>query len=271
MKNNKLKIYLVVALFLVMGVGYAFLNQDVELDNSVTINNYEKIEWVLPQGKTVSTLEVGDELCRKDQCFNFIKYDGNNVVLLSKYNLNVGHNPKGTETFLQDSGVIGDNSKGKTLYGNVAFSQTNYWYDNENYYIKPQYGTRSANNIYDTNYKTIPDFNANGYSTPGYSIAYYIEKYKQILESNTYRATIENARLLTYQEAYNLDCISSNYACPTSGVKSFVTNTSFWLGSVDNASYIWYVNSNGTYDIYAYNFDYSLGVRPVIIVAKSNI
>ena len=27
MKNNKLKIYLVVALFLVMGVGYAFLSK----------------------------------------------------------------------------------------------------------------------------------------------------------------------------------------------------------------------------------------------------
>ena len=42
MKNNRLKIYLVVALFLVMGVGYAFLNQDVELDNSVTVKGYDK-------------------------------------------------------------------------------------------------------------------------------------------------------------------------------------------------------------------------------------
>ena len=48
--------------------------------------------WVLPQGKTKDTLTVGDEICAGDQCFNFIKYDGNDVVMLAKYNLNVGNN-----------------------------------------------------------------------------------------------------------------------------------------------------------------------------------
>ena len=47
--------------------------------------------WRLPEGKTKDNLQVGDEICIKSECFNFIGYDGNNIKMLSKWNLKVGN------------------------------------------------------------------------------------------------------------------------------------------------------------------------------------
>jgi len=238
-------------------------------------------EWTLPQGKTANTLSVGDEICSRlsgleDQCFNFIRYDGNDVVMLAKYNLNVGDNVKGTETFKQDSDVRAQCGTGCTKYGNVAFSYTNYWYDNG---LKPEYGSAwKTNDIYDgENYKTAPDFSTtcdstNCYKTPGYSVAYYVEEYKDILE--TAGATIKKARLLTYSEAADssIGCdFLDNKSCTTEGPSAFIINTSFWLGSAETNNRGFVIMTHN----YANNYDYSvssrIGVRPVIVVEKSNL
>ena len=55
-------------------------------------------------------------------------------------------------------------------------------------------------------------------------------------------------------------------------MSSFITNTTFWLGTASAPSYIWTVCTNG--DFYygtTYSEGYILGVRPVIIVEKSNL
>ena len=220
-------------------------------------NATSKPLWILPQGKTASTLAVGDEICfSKDntQCFNFIRYDNNDVVMLSKYNLNVGSNAKGTATNIQDSDVRGwmPSSTGMTTYGTVAFSTTNYWNGSVTY----------PADIYDAiNYAGEP-------GTTNYSIAYYVEEYKDILE--TAGATIKDARLLTYSEA--TDTLGCNYvSCPTIGNKSFIRNTSFWLGCSDGIIDVWNISQDGLQENVGYNNDNKKGVRPVVVIDKANL
>ena len=214
----------------------------------------------IKDGKTKDTLAVGDEICINGdttECFNFIRYDGDNIVMLSKWNLNVGDNSKGTETFLQDSDVRGYVSS-EIRYGNVAFSATNYW---------STLGLTYPADVYDNTYKTAPDFSANGYTTEGYSVAYYVEKYKKILED--YGVVVKNARLLTYSEATDssIGCDNSSCSCPT----GFITNTLFWLGSADNDNVVWYVRSGGYFSFASYSLESDYGVRPVIEISKSDI
>lgn len=227
--------------------------------------------WTLPAGRTATTLQVGDELQLKDQSFYFIRYDeNNNLVLLAKYNLNVGNNPKGEETFLQDSDVRGLKS-GYTTRGNVTFSQTNYW---NNGGLDSQYGSDwYNNNIYDLSYVTEPDFSTtcdstNCWNTEEYSIAYYVEEYKNKLEGVGYGATIDDARLLLYSEALSVNGGLSNNIPED----SILRETSFWLGSAINDDFVLCVYS---YDSYFggrpyYGSDY-FGVRPVLIISPSNI
>ena len=247
--------------------------------------------WRLPEGKTKDNLQVGDEICSRDQCFNFIKYDGqdNDIVMLAKYNLKVGYicsSSGGTKTgeyTSNDPGYGKQSSEargvvsGETRYGTVAFSATNYWDDNGSpsssypgsYYPGPNYPT-----IYDSvNYKTEPDFSTtcdstHCFKTPGYSVAYYVDAYKTLLTNNG--TTIKNARLLTYDEATDssIGCDGSNYICPTNG---FITNTTFWLGSTRDHRYVWCVLSIGRFGNYGYDYVDSFGVRPVIVIEKDNI
>jgi hypothetical protein len=241
--------------------------------------------FTLPEGKTKDTLEVGDELCLQDQCFNFVKYDGNDVIMLAKYNLNVGENAKGTETFLQDSDVIGWNDGSRPTYGNVPFTKTNYWetldyWDSGESSLKPEYGSSYPVDVYDPiNYSTAPDFSAecnyedNCYFTPGYSIAYYVEQYKTKL-TNDYHATIKEARLLTKDELDYLKEDDDEYNCPTKGPGIFVVNTAFWLSTALDAGYVWTVNTNSICYADFYDGEYGgdgYGVRPIIVVEKSNL
>ena len=227
----------------------------VQADN--TAAEREKLVQ-LPAGKTKDNLVVGDEITVGTEQFNFIRYDGNNIVMLAKWNLNVGNNPKTAETFKQDSDVKGY-IDGGTKYGNVAFSATNYW---------SSLGLTYPADVYDNTYKTAPDFTGSGYSTTGYSVAYYVEKYKKILEDMG--LTISEARLLTYTEATDstigIGCSGSS--CPTTG---FITNTSFWLGSANGSNALWVVYSGGDFDIVGFRGDIYFGVRPVIVISKSEV
>ena len=173
--------------------------------------------------------------------------------MLAKWNLNVGDNPNGTETFLQDSATSGVNN-----YGTVAFSGTNYWYDGSA--LKTKYGSAYPADVYDADYSDVSGAN--------YSVAYYVENYKSALEN--YGLTVQSARLLTYSEATDssIGCNDSSYSCPTTG---FITNTTFWLGSARSKNGVWYVLTDGYFRSNTFSYDTSSGVRPVIVINKNAI
>ncbi len=256
-------------------------------------NARNKPVWILPNGKTANNLTVGDELCIKDQCFNFIRYDGNDVVMLAKYNLKVGsfysYNgswTKNGEYSVSESGYgkQAEESKGwepgVPYKGTVKFSQEKYWIDNPDEYgdgpLKPKYGSSYPADVYDNDYVDAP-YESN------YSVAYYVNNYGQILEE--YGATISDVRLLTGSEVENanIGCNPQNYTCPTTGSSSFISNTSFWLGTMLNSTVPYAISSEGDYGrIYTdrqqgiyhmsgYMIDYNYGVRPVIVVEKNNL
>ena len=210
-----------------------------------------------PTGKDENTIVPGDEVIIDDQEFNYIGTENNSIKLLAKYNLNVGRNAKGTETFMQDSDVIGNDGG----YGNVYYSYTNIW--------MAKYPTSFPADAYDSTYKTAPDFSGNGYLTQGYTVAYYVEKYKEKLEE--LGITVSDARLLTYEEVTSneIGCtyVNGTGYCPS----SYVTRTCFWLGSAFSDSQIWFVHSSGFINANSYNSDTYFGVRPVIVINKNDI
>ena len=227
---------------------------------------------IMNSERNKDTLQVGDEICingATQECFNFIGYDGNNIKMLSKWNLKVGniYDSSGTKTGeysssdtgygLQSSEALGY-VEDQTRYGTVAFSGTNYWYDGSA--LKSKYGSSYPADVYDTDYSDASGTN--------YSVAYYVEEYKDKLED--YGATINDARLLTYAEATDssIGCDGSNYRCPTNG---FITNTSFLLGSACVDYNLWNVDSYGYFGDGDYSLDLDFGVRPVIVISKSDI
>ena len=191
--------------------------------------------------------------------------------MLSKYNLKVGniYNSSVTKTgeYTQSDTGYGLQSSeargwvsGNTRNGTVAFSKTYYWYDGSS--LKPEYGTSYPADVYDaTNYKGAPGEN-------NYSIAYYVDEYKTKLTE--YGVTIKDARLLTYSEAIDssIGCDATNHSCPTNG---FIINTSFWLGSAYGHVYVWSVCSDGYFDSHYFSDDVNIGVRPVVVISKSDI
>ena len=229
--------------------------------------------WELPQGKTADTLVLGDEICLKDdntQCFNFVRYDGNNAVMLAKYNLNVGESSYGNATNKQDSDVFGT-IIGSELsnFGEVMFSANYYWSDT-NGALLSKYGDSYPAEVYDYEVQTVETEGEDNKT-----IAYYVEAYKDILETE-YGATIEETRLLTYNEAINnIGCDDLNKECPTTGAGSFIANTNFWLGTAENDSQIWTYAPGENWNCLMLTDFYSRsnqsGVRPIIVVAKSNL
>ncbi len=248
-------------------------------------NAIPKPVWRILNGKTVDNLSIGDELCLNDQCFNFIRYDGTNdedVVMLAKWNLKVGniydndarqisgrYTNSDTGYGLQNSETRGQVQGTSTWNGLLPFSATNYWNGNVSSYPA---------DVYDATLITEPDFSTtcndtdNCWKTPGYSIAYYVEQYKTKL-INDYHATIKEARLLTYSEATDssIGCVASQFSCPTTGNSAFITNASFWLETASDSANVWGVFPSGMFYKYGNNDGNGFGVRPVIVVAKSNI
>ena len=242
----------------------------------------------IPTNRTVDTLQVGDEISIENEKFNFVRYDGNDIVMLAKYNLKVGYRFDGdgfdesADPYhgnepgygLQSSEARGYVYGALTWNGTEGFSEYDYWYIPNTNTLDPVYGNSFPADIYDaTNYSGYPE-------DSNYSVAYYVEAYKNVLSG--YGATIKDARLLTYSEAID-SSIGCTYntstdigSCPTNG---FITNTSFWLGSTNGGNSVMYIDTNGNFsEDYCRRYhpdDYiravKFGVRPVIVISKSDI
>ena len=190
---------------------------------------------------------IGTIVTIGDQQFYTIGTEGDNVKLLAKYNLQVGNvctsssscTPIENPTGLQDSTMIGYPPDGSyPRYGTTLFSSSS------------QMGT-----------------NYSDYT--GSIVEGYVNAYKIKLETNFGVPVIE-ARLITKDELESNDigCSSTDNTC--SGAPSFIYETSYWSGSANSSNGVWRVDSNGDFDSYSYIGAYGYGVRPVIIISKSN-
>ena len=201
-----------------------------------------------------------------------INYDASKSILLAKYNLYVGQictsASSCTPISTSDSRYGLQSVDAKGYRGNwdnpsvavVPFSGSSatrgYWDPSSG--INSKYGTytNQANNIYDTDYVTAPNYSvafSNNAGNANYSIAYYVEEYVN-------RLGIEGeGRLLTYPEANAM-------------TQTQRTNGAwYWLGSANNYTIVRLVYSDGDLNFNNFNYVTFYGIRPVIVVSTSDI
>ena len=182
---------------------------------------------------------IGTIVTIGDQQFYTIGTEGDNVKLLSMFNLyvggvyNSGWTAYGDEaTGKQDQNMLGYVSGQSIRKGTTAFSNTDSTYE-------------------------------------GSIVEGYVNAYKTIIEED-YGVPVEAARLISYDELTSEDigCSVDGWTCTTSE-HAWIYSTSYWSGSANDASYVWSVGSNGGFGSFDYGSDDSFGVRPVIIISKS--
>ena len=170
--------------------------------------------------------------------FYTIGTEGENVKLLSMFNLYVG----------------GEYNSGWTAYGDEATGKQD---QNMLGYVSGQSirkGTTAFSNT-DSTYE-------------GSIVEGYVNAYKTIIEED-YGVPVEQARLINFDELTDSEtfaCVDWDYC---SDKYPWIYSTSYWSGTADDPGSVWYVDSNGGFISYDYDYGDDLGVRPVIIISKS--
>ena len=199
--------------------------------------------------------DIGTVVTIGSEQFYTIGTEGDNVKLLSMYNLNVGNKvtsvdlnadavtmvPITNPTRLQSSDAIG---------GKI---------DSDGNYALPWIGTVAfaTEDKHGTNYSD--------YS--GSLIETYVNDYEVAIEAMG--VNVESARLITKDELVNtLGCNKSEYTC-TGSAYPWIYGTTYWSGSAYNTSDIWVVLSHGGFGYFKFDSDDDAGVRPVIVISKS--
>ena len=106
------------------------------------------------------------------------------------------------------------------------------------------------------------------YTGPYYSgsiVEGYVNDYASYLKG--IGANIEEARLISRDELESLGCDSLNITCV--GAPSWVYSTTYWTGEVFDPYNVWLVNSLGLFDGDTFDYDFAIGVRPVVIISTS--
>ena len=190
---------------------------------------------------------IGTIVTIGDQQFYTIGTEGDNVKLLSMYNLYVG-------------GEYNNNTW--TAYGNEATGKQ------DSTMLGYVSGQSIRNGITAFSSPTQKGTNYSDYS--GSIVEGYVNNYKTILEED-YGVDVVEARLITKDELTSdeIGCSDTNYTCKRSAYP-WIYSTSYWSGSAFNASNVWIVFSNGDFYDIDYSNGRSFGVRPVIIISKSN-
>ena len=184
--------------------------------------------------------DIGTVVTIGSEQFYTIGTDGDNVKLLSMYNLYVGgyyddswHSYGDEATGMQDSSMLGYISQQPIRNGTVAFSN------------------KSSSYI-------------------GSIVENYVNTYKILIESK-YNVDVVDARLITKEELTS----SETFACvekeSCSNEYSWIYSTSYWTSSANGDGYVWYILSDGSFDLSSYNGFYDssyFGVRPVITISK---
>ena len=184
---------------------------------------------------------IGTVVTIGDQQFYTIGTEGDNVKLLSMYNLYVGNSvdsnwnvtPLASPTGKQSELARGWINGAEEWYGTTAFSNTNSTYE-------------------------------------GSIVEGHVNNYKTILEAD-YGVDVVEARLITKDELTSdeIGCSDTDYTC-TGSAYPWIYSTSYWSGSAFNTDSVWIVYGGGTFYGSTYRLDSRFGVRPVIIISKSN-
>ena len=183
---------------------------------------------------------IGTIVTIGDQQFYTIGTEGDNIKLLSMYNLYVGNSADFMGNFAPLESPTGKQSE--LARGYVA-RQTEF------------YGTTEFSNV-DSKYA-------------GSVVEGYVNNYKTILESD-YGISIVAARLISYDELIDSEtfaCVEYDYC---SDKYPWIYLTSYWTGSGSGIYNVWSVSSSGIIDDVDFVYDYpgNCGVRPVIIISK---
>lgn len=254
----------IITLFIILSM---FIN--VNTTYAAQINSWKFKTDVNENGEA----DVGDEFCVADECFNVVSNDGKNVVLLAKYNLNVGNvcadwnscapieNPTGIQD-VNSKGWFYDKENRRDLFprvGVTAFSSTYYWLGDGAIYKEP----------YGSGRDTIePVFDENSY------LYEHVQNYKTYLKKNG--AEFSNIRLLRFHEFYNVsECETKEYAIVScTDFPDWLKSTSFWLEDAlppknTGGKKVVSLKCNGSTPIFYadyYDTDNQLGVRPALEV-----
>ena len=209
---------------------------------------------VYPEGKTKDSLVPGDLINIGPEEFYVVRRNGEDLVLLSHYNLKVGsiytknHSkigeiPSSDPGYGRQDPLMKGSTNSDTYYGTIKFTNSNYWNGKIGDGLK--YPGVISSSITSTNCAYIYDNNSLLYP--------YIESYKAYLEE--LGAEVKEARLLTVNELYNFRNVGNAYK-----------DTSYWLGNVYNEySTIWGVFDTG-YIAGNPSVEYFYGIRPVIVI-----
>jgi hypothetical protein len=254
-QNNKSRyVALFVACCFVVPIINAATNIELQIKIDITFIPPELVQVVAGDGT-----KVGDELKIAEEHFYVLSNDGEEVVLLAKYNLEVGNiynlesrqsvaidNPSGLQSE-KAIGLVRDGAGnyGPEYYGVVPFSSKNYWFANG---VKEEYGETYPAFVYDDNS----------------SIKKYVDDYMYYFKD--LHLTVREARLITYEELVALGCSMNDSDCTQA--PSWVYSTSYWTGSVHHIDYMWIVNTLNSFNFngVTYGSGSILGVRPVIVI-----
>ena len=218
------------------------------LDLSITLNYIQsdstgsdvKDNGVLKLATANGSLDaIGTVVTIGDQQFYTIGTEGDNVKLLSMYNLYVGGVYNGVWTAYgeeatgkQDSTMLGMVSGQSIRNGTTAFSNKNSTYE-------------------------------------GSIVEGYVNNYKTILESD-YGVDVVEARLITKDELTDSETFAYVEYDYCSDKYPWIYSTSYWCGSANDTNSVWIVRSDRYFVDGGYSSKDLFGVRPVIIISKSN-
>ena len=207
--------------------------------------------------------EIGTIVTIGDQQFYTIGTEGDNVKLLSMYNLHVGSEVTNVNF---DTGVSMNeienptgmqSSKAKGAIVNVID-----WETEQFEYIFPWVGV--------TAFSSEEQHGENYSDYEGSIVEGYVNDYAELLESK-FDVEIEEARLITKDELVDEDtfnCSEEEYSCLNSSYP-WIYSTSYWSGSANDNIDVWIVDSIGGFGNNDYSDDDGFGVRPVIVISKS--
>ena len=183
--------------------------------------------------------------------FYTIGTEGNNVKLLSMYNLHIGSKNIGWGDF--DYNIIPlENPKG--IQDPTALGSS----DNYPYIGVVQYATDSQKGT------NLSDYN-------GSIIEGYVNNYKIAIEE--FGVDVVEARLINYEELTNPETFACSYPDHVSGkcnseLYPWISSTTYWTGATRSASSLYVVWYTGQFGVGETVDRYFYGVRPVIVISK---